>query len=87
MARELDEELGDRLALRLVRREGPVRDTLYGGVFEIHLLLYRYEGGPITLNDEHEEQAWVARDAYSRYDVVPGVDEDFAHLRVWPPRE
>lgn len=84
IARELAEELGTRVRLSPVRRVGPVRDTLYGGVFEIHLFLYRYAEGAIVLNAEHEDYAWVARDAYRDYPVVDGVDEDFAHLGVWP---
>lgn len=81
--RELDEEVGTNLALRLLRRVGPVRDTLYGGVFEIHLYLYRYEGGSVRRNAEHDDEAWVSRALYRTYAVVDGIDEDLVHLGVW----
>jgi 8-oxo-dGTP diphosphatase len=84
MQRELDEEIGTGVSLRPLRRLDPVRDTLYGGVFEIHLFLFRYEGGPILRNGEHEADAWVSREAYRTYAVVDGVDEDLWHLGVWP---
>lgn len=83
--RELAEETGvEENALALQRRVGPVRDTLYGGVFEIHLYLFRWKGGPLTLNHEHDALAWVTREAYRSYAVVDGVDEDLRHLGVWP---
>jgi hypothetical protein len=68
----------------LLRRAGPVRDTLYGGIYEVHLFLYRYAGGALTLNPEHDGHAWVGREAHGGYRVVDGVDEDLAYLRVWP---
>jgi 8-oxo-dGTP pyrophosphatase MutT (NUDIX family) len=85
--RELQEEIGNEVFLRLsgpLRRLGPVRDSLYGGVFEVHLFLFRYEGGAILRNDEHEAHAWVGKEAYHTYAVVDGVDEDLAYLEVWP---
>jgi mutator protein MutT len=84
MQRELDEEIGTGVSLRPLRRLEPVRDTLYGGIFEVHLFLFRYEGGPILRNGEHEAEAWVSREAYRTYAVVDGVDEDLWHLGVWP---
>src|SRR4051812_23429775 len=38
--REVAEEIGVRVSRELVRRFGPVRDTLYGGIYEVHLFLY-----------------------------------------------
>lgn len=87
MQRELEEEIGGEVSLRglrPVRHVGPVRDTWYGGVFEVHLFLFRYEGGRILLNAEHEAFAWVSREAYRSYAVVDGIDEDLRHLAVWP---
>jgi 8-oxo-dGTP diphosphatase len=82
--RELEEEVGMGVRVRAIRRVGPVRDTLYGGVFEIHLYLYHFEGGVIQRNSEHSEHAWVSENAYGSYDVVPGIDEDLRYLDVWP---
>jgi 8-oxo-dGTP diphosphatase len=85
--RELNEEIGVVASRQLrdpIRRVGPVRDTLYGGVFEVHLFLFRYGGGPILRNGEHDAHAWVAREAYRTYAVVDGMDENLAHLAVWP---
>lgn len=84
MRRELREELGEGLSLRPLHRAGPMRDTLYGGVFEVHLFLFRCEGGAVRLDPEHEEHAWVTREAYRTYAVVDGIDEDFLYLDVWP---
>lgn len=87
VGRELQEEVGNEVFMRLsnpLRRFGPVRDTLYGGVFEVHLFLFRYEGGAVLRNDEHEAHAWVGREVYRTYAVVDGVDEDLAYLAVWP---
>lgn len=84
MRRELSEELGDGLILQAIRRLGPLGDTLYGGIFEVHLFLFRFKGGPLVLNGEHEAFAWVSREAYRSYAVVDGIDEDLLYLDVWP---
>ena len=84
IARELSEEVGGGLRLRLLHRVGPVRDTLYGGVFEVHLFHYRFLDGEIVLNAEHDAFAWVDRRQYRDYPVVDGIDEDLLHLQVWP---
>jgi 8-oxo-dGTP diphosphatase len=90
--REVAEETGLDLKdgfHRLLRYVGPVRDTLYGGVFEIHLYLYAF-GGPsdvVVLNEEHDAQAWVTRAEYADYAVVGGIDEDLRYLEVWPEDE
>jgi len=84
IARELREELGADVRLEAVKRFGPVRDTLYGGVFEVHLFRYRYLGGEVALNEEHDACAWVDKRAYRGYSVVDGIDEDLQYLAVWP---
>lgn len=84
ISRELKEEIGGGVSLQALRRLDPVRDTWYGGVFEVHLFLFRYEGGPVELNGEHEAFAWVSKEAWRTYAVVDGVDEDLRHLGVWP---
>jgi 8-oxo-dGTP pyrophosphatase MutT (NUDIX family) len=82
--RELVEEIGGALSRTLLRRFGPVRDTLYGGIYEVHLFHYRAGGGEVVLNAEHDAHAWVTREDYRRYPVVDGIDEDLFHLQVWP---
>ncbi len=82
--RELQEELGGGHSLRPVRRAGPLGDTLYGGIFEVHLFLFRHEGGEIRLDTEHEEFAWVPKERYRTFAVVDGIDEDLLYLDVWP---
>lgn len=84
MLRELNEEIGTGVSLRPLRRFGPVRDTLYGGIYEVHLFLFRYAGGPIRRNTEHEAEAWVGKELFRTYAVVDGIDEDLHYLDVWP---
>ena len=84
VARELCEEIGRRNPLREIRRLGPIRDTCYGGIYEIHLFHYYWDEGQITLNVEHTAFAWITLDAYRRLDVMDGIDEDLALLEVWP---
>lgn len=85
LLRELREELGPDYRMSALR--GP--DTLraiggYGGF--IHLWHCLWLDGAIRLSDEHTEYAWVDRHAYSRLDVMPGVDEDLTHFGIWPGR-
>ncbi len=81
--RELDEEIGGAVNLQALQRVGPVGDTGYGGIYEVHIFLFRYEGGPIVLNEEHDALAWVAQHDYPGYHVVKGIDEDLRYLEVW----
>ncbi len=83
-ARELREEIGCRHQVQLLRAHGPVRDTLYGGLYEIHLFHYLWLRGDIELGEEHTGFAWVGRETYRDYDVMDGIDEDLAWLEVWP---
>lgn len=82
--RELHEELGPNCRVKLIRSLGPIRDSLYGGVYEIYLYHLRWCGGTITLNDEHTQYAWVNRHDYRRYGVMDGADEDLYFLNIWP---
>ena len=82
--REIAEELGEDIRLELVRPFGPVRDRLYGGAFEFFLFHFRYAGGAIRLNHEHTDSAWIAREDFRNYDVMPGMDEDILYLGIWP---
>ena len=83
-ARELREEIGADHHVRLKRVLGPIRDTLYGGIYEIHLFHQRWLGGTITLNHEHTDHAWVSKERFRDYDVMNGIDEDILYLGIWP---
>jgi 8-oxo-dGTP pyrophosphatase MutT (NUDIX family) len=82
--REIREELGSQFMLEKIRQFGPVRDTLYGGIYEIYLFHYKWQGGEIELNHEHTEYAWVSKETYRNYEVVDGVDEDIYYFGIWP---
>lgn len=82
--RELREEIGDNFALEPIKDFGPVRDSFYGGVYEIYLFHFLWLGGEIRLNHEHTDYAWVDRHAYKRYRVMDGIDEDIRYLDIWP---
>lgn len=84
--REMREEIGPGHAVELLRYVGPIRDTYYGGRFEIHLFHFRWSSGEVVLNDEHTAHAWVAPAEYRGYDVMDGIDEDIAILGFWPRR-
>lgn len=83
-ARELGEEIGLAHEVRLMRTLGPIRDTHYGGIYEIHLFHQQWLGGTITLNHEHTEHAWVSKERFRDYDVMNGIDEDILYLGIWP---
>lgn len=83
-AREMCEEIGPGHAVELQRYLGPIRDTYYGGRFEIHLFHLRWHSGTVVLNDEHTEYAWVSRERFRDYAVMDGIDEDLALLAIWP---
>ena len=84
--RELHEEIGERFRTLLVTTLGPIRDTQYGGVYEIYLFHRRWEDGEIVLNDEHTDYAWVAKEDFVHYDAMQGIDEDIIYLDIWPAR-
>lgn len=82
--RELYEEIGPGHEVKLLKSLGPIRDTFYGGIYEITLFHYRWEGGEVVLNKEHTAFAWVTRDAYREFAVMDGIDEDIAYFDIWP---
>lgn len=82
--RELREELGNDVEVCLLARLGPVRDTFYGGVYEIFLYHQRWLDGNIRLNHEHSEYAWVDRYHYHQFPVMDGIDEDIQYFSIWP---
>lgn len=84
--REMQEEIGAGHGVTLLRYLGPIRDTFYGGQYEIHLFHQRWRHGRVLLNDEHTAWAWVSREDYRSYPVMDGIDEDIAMLGIWPQR-
>ncbi len=82
--RELREEIGRDHKVTPVRNLGPIRDTLYGGIYEIHLFHQHWLAGTITLNHEHTDHAWVSKERFRNYDVMNGIDEDILYLGIWP---
>ena len=82
--RELSEEIGVAHDLRLLRALPPRGDSFYGGSMTLHLFHYRWLGGEVRLNHEHSDWAWVTREAYRRYAVMDGMDEDIELLGIWP---
>ena len=63
---------------------GPVRDSLYGGIYEAWLFHARWRDGTVRLNHEHTEYAWVSREDFLGYDPMDGTDEDIWYLGIWP---
>lgn len=82
--RELGEEIGTRHEVAELRRLPPVRDTAYGGVYEIHLFHLRWLGGVVELNHEHTAHAWLGPGEHRGLRVMDGIDEDLRLLGVWP---
>lgn len=82
--RELDEEIGAEHHLALRQIHPPVRDTFYGGHYEVHLFHFSWKSGSIKLNQEHAEFRWVDKADFASLDTVLGVDEDIYYLKVWP---
>ncbi|MEX2481798.1 MAG: NUDIX domain-containing protein [Gammaproteobacteria bacterium] len=85
-AREMAEEIGAGHDVTLLRYVGPLRDSYYGGRYEIHLFLQRWHRGDVVLNHEHSAFAWVSREHFRHYAVMDGIDEDIAILGFWPRR-
>lgn len=84
--REMGEEIGPGHEVELLQYQGPLRDTYYGGVYEIHLFHRRWRSGEVVLNHEHSAFAWVARERFAEYPVMDGIEEDIALLKIWPQR-
>ena len=82
--RELREETGSGLQVEELRSVGPVRDSFYGGIYEIHLFHLRYLGGAIELNHEHTAHRWIGPAALRGLATMDGIEEDIALLEIWP---
>lgn len=84
--REMGEEIGPGHEVELRRYLGPLRDTYYGGIYEIHLFHRLWRAGEVVLNHEHSAYAWVSPERFRDYAVMDGIDEDIALLGLWPQR-
>ena len=82
--RELGEEIGPGHEVQEQQRLGPIRDRLFGGIFEVHLFHYRWLSGEVALNHEHTDFRWLGRHEYKGLDVMRGIDEDIRLLDLWP---
>ncbi|MGH8597117.1 MAG: NUDIX hydrolase [Gammaproteobacteria bacterium] len=82
--RELAEEIGADVRVEECRVLGPIRDSFYGGIYEIHLFHLRWKSGTVTLNHEHTDYRWVNVEDYRALDLMDGIEEDIALLDVWP---
>jgi 8-oxo-dGTP pyrophosphatase MutT (NUDIX family) len=82
MIRELGEELGPNLNLRLDTRLGPIPAIgLQDGL--VHLFRYTMVSGQIALNHEHTEYQWSNQDGLLGFDLMPGVTEDLTYFGIW----
>ena len=84
--RELHEEIGKDIIIYLLQEFGPVRDSFYGGIYQIYLFHYRWGSGTISLNEEHTDYAWVGPEDYKNYTIMDGMDEDIYYLNIWPKK-
>ena len=82
--RELGEEIGSDFQIETVNQLGPLRDTFYGGIYQIYLFHQHWISGTVRLNHEHTEYAWVNKENFNNYSVMDGIDEDLLYLNIWP---
>jgi len=82
--REMTEEIGPQVRVQELRTLGPLRDSFYGGVYEIHLYHLRWCGGDIVLNAEHTQYCWADVVSYRALALMDGIEEDIALLDIWP---
>ncbi|MGD9600342.1 MAG: NUDIX hydrolase [Gammaproteobacteria bacterium] len=82
--RELAEEIGPHVRVAEIRALAPIRDSFYGGVYEIHLFHLRWLGGEIVLNFEHTEFRWADAVTHRDLPMMDGIEEDLALLGIWP---
>ena len=82
--REIDEEIGIGHLLELRQVHAPVRDSFYGGHYEIHLFHFIWREGTIVLNEEHTDFRWIGKHQLAALDTMLGIDEDIYYLDIWP---
>lgn len=85
MEREIREELGGEVSLRLEESLDPVAG-LGQPHLRVHLFRYRWLSGEVRLNEEHTRFAWIAEPEFRTLDVIAGVDADLTYFRLWPSR-
>ena len=82
--REMCEEIGETHHVTELGRMGPLRDTLWGGMYEINLFHFRWHDGTVALNHEHTAHAWLGPGEHLGLPVMDGIDEDIRLLGIWP---
>ncbi len=82
--RERKEEIGSNHSVQLDRTLGPIRDSFYGGNYELYLFQYKWTRGTIQLNREHMAYRWVTKKDIAKMDIMLGVEEDIDILGIWP---
>jgi 8-oxo-dGTP diphosphatase len=82
MHRELNEELGMDLKLRLVSQLGPLPAIgIKAGT--VHLFHFIWVSGVIHLNPEHTAYQWVNRYTLNSLELMPGVQDDLTFFGIW----
>lgn len=84
--RERHEEIGSQHSVQLKKTWGPIRDSFYGGNYELYLFQYNWIRGTIRLNNEHIAFRWVAKQDIAKMDIMLGVEEDIEILGIWPKK-
>jgi 8-oxo-dGTP diphosphatase len=82
MLREIEEELGGVLELRLEARLGPLPAIGSAGG-SVHLFRYKYASGLIHLNSEHTAFRWINQSDVAGLDLMPGVKADLIYFGIW----
>ena len=85
MEREIREELGPDIRLRLEESLSPVVGLGQAHLL-VHLFRYRWLAGEVRLNEEHTRFAWIAEGEFRTLDVIAGVDADLTYFKLWPAR-
>jgi 8-oxo-dGTP diphosphatase len=82
--REMMEEIGQHHEIIEVNQVGPIRDTFYGGKFEINLFHFHWSSGTVELNHEHTAFTWASAAEFKKLDVMLGIEQDIVLLGIWP---
>ena len=85
MEREIREEIGTEIRLRLEESLAPVAGLGQPHLL-VHLFRYRHLAGEVRLNEEHTHFAWIAESEFRTLDVIAGVDADLEYFNMWPSR-
>ncbi len=82
MLREIDEELGGTLELKLEARLGPLPAIGSKGG-SVHLFRYTLQAGNPQLNPEHTAFRWIKHTDLPGLDLMPGVVADLHYFGIW----